>query len=102
MSTRIVRNMTRSWTVLLFSLASGAALAAQSYVPHRVYDTARGTFTDFEAMAAEAAASDLVFLGEQHDDPNTHRLELAVLEALNIRVRTKKKPKPVELHQPYR
>jgi len=77
--------MTRSLTILLFSALSGAALAAQSYVPHRVFDTARGAFSDFEAMAADAAASDLVFLGEQHDDPNTHRLELAVLEALSRR-----------------
>ena len=77
--------MTRSLTILLFSALSGVALAAQSYVPHRVFDTARGTFSDFEAMAADAAASDLVFLGEQHDDPNTHRLELAVLEALSRR-----------------
>jgi len=74
--------MKRSLTVLLFTAVSGAALAAQSYVPHRVYDSARQSFSDFEAMAADAAASDLVFLGEQHDDPNTHRLELAVLEAL--------------------
>jgi len=77
--------MNRSLTILLFSALSGVALAAQSYVPHRVFDTARGTFSDFEAMAADAAASDLVFLGEQHDDPNTHRLELAVLEALSRR-----------------
>ena len=74
--------MTRSLTVLAFTLVSGAALAAQSYVPNRVVDTARGTFSDFEAMVAEAASADLVFLGEQHDDPNTHKLELAVLEGL--------------------
>ena len=74
--------MKRSLTGLLFSIVSGAALAAQSYVPHRVYDTARASFSDFEAMAADASAADMVFLGEQHDDPNTHRLELAVLEAL--------------------
>jgi uncharacterized iron-regulated protein len=33
-------------------------------------------------MLAEAATADVVFLGEQHNDPNTHRLELAVLEGL--------------------
>jgi hypothetical protein len=77
--------MTRSLTILLFSALSGRGAGRQSYVPHRVFDTARGTFSDFEAMAADAAASDLVFLGEQHDDPNTHRLELAVLEALSRR-----------------
>ena len=39
-------------------------------------------FTDFEMMAADLARADVVLIGEQHDDPNTHRLELAVLEAL--------------------
>jgi uncharacterized iron-regulated protein len=47
-----------------------------------VYDTRRAVFTDFEMMAADLARADVVLIGEQHDDPNTHRLELAVLEAL--------------------
>jgi uncharacterized iron-regulated protein len=33
-------------------------------------------------MAADLARADVVLIGEQHDDPNTHRLELALLEAL--------------------
>ncbi len=33
-------------------------------------------------MLASASSSDVLFLGEQHDDPNTHRLELATLEGL--------------------
>ena len=74
--------MTRPFAAVAISVLSGAALTAQSYVPNRVFDTARGTFADFEAMVAETATADLVFLGEQHDDPNTHRLELAVLEGL--------------------
>ena len=32
-------------------------------------------------------SADVVFVGEQHDDPNTHRLELAVLEGLARRAR---------------
>lgn len=52
------------------------------YVPQRVYDTQREVFTDFETMAADLARADVVLLGEQHDDPNTHRLETAILEAL--------------------
>ena len=31
-------------------------------------------------LAAEAAKSDVVFLGEQHDDAATHRMELALLQ----------------------
>ena len=74
-------------TVLVGFVVGGAAAAAQSYVPHRVFDTARGAFSDFETMAADLSRADIVFVGEQHDDPNTHRLELAVLEALARRNR---------------
>jgi uncharacterized iron-regulated protein len=67
---------------------SGLGVAAQSgYVPERVFDTARGGFTDFEAMVFDLTRADVVFVGEQHDDPNTHRLEAAVLEGL-LRRRT--------------
>lgn len=66
----------------------GGTLAAQSYVPNRVFDTARGTFSDFEVMAADLSDADVVFIGEQHDDVNTHRLELAVLESLARRKRS--------------
>jgi uncharacterized iron-regulated protein len=52
------------------------------YVPQRVYDTQRKAFTDFEMMEADLARADVVLLGEQHDDANTHRLETAVLEGL--------------------
>jgi len=64
-------------------VAQSPPLAASSaYVPQRVYDARRATFTDFEIMTADLARADVVLIGEQHDDPNTHRLELAVLEAL--------------------
>ncbi len=56
-----------------------------SYVPHRVYDTRNKRFTDFETMLSEIVYSDVVFLGEQHDDPGTHRLEAATLEGLTRR-----------------
>ena len=36
-------------------------------------------------MLADLARADAVFVGEQHDDPNTHRLELAILEGLTRR-----------------
>jgi uncharacterized iron-regulated protein len=51
-------------------------------VPQRVYDTRRALFTDFEMMTADLARADVVLIGEQHDDANTHRLELAMLEGL--------------------
>lgn len=63
-------------------VAAGIGLSAQSYVPNRVFDSAKGQFSDFESMVAMLAKADVVFVGEQHDDPNTHRLELAILEGL--------------------
>jgi uncharacterized iron-regulated protein len=55
---------------------------AAVYVPQRVFDTRRKAFTDFETMLADLARADVVLVGEQHDDPNTHRLEAAVLQGL--------------------
>ena len=56
--------------------------APSTYVPNRVYDTRSKTFSDFEMMVAAIAKADVVFVGEQHDDPNTHRIEAAILEGL--------------------
>ena len=36
-------------------------------------------------MIADVAKADIVFVGEQHDDPNTHRLEAAILDGLRRR-----------------
>ena len=69
----------------LFTAALSLNSAAHDYVPHRVFDTTAGQFIDFEAMAADLVRADVVFVGEQHDDPNTHRLERMVLEALAAR-----------------
>jgi len=62
--------------------ASPAAQAVAAYVPQRVFDTRRQSFTDFESMLAELAHADVVLVGEQHEDDNTHRLEAAVLGGL--------------------
>jgi uncharacterized iron-regulated protein len=73
----------RAWRMSLGVLAlSGGLLAQAGYVPVRVFDSVRGTVSDFEAMLADIARADVVFVGEQHDDRNTHRLELAVLEGV--------------------
>ncbi len=59
-----------------------------SYVPQRVYDAKTKKFGDFETMLAELARAEIVFVGEQHDDANTHRLERAILEGLMRRQRS--------------
>ena len=80
--------MTLSVLLGLFLLSQSAQMttaSAAAYVPERVYDTRRHGFTDFESMLADLARADVVFVGEQHDDPNTHRLEAAMLEGLRRR-----------------
>lgn len=54
----------------------------ETWAPHRVYDAHHKRYSDFETLAALAARSDVVFLGEHHDDPGTHRMELALLQAV--------------------
>lgn len=51
---------------LIFTLTASVALSAQAYVPHRVFDSARGQFSDFESMMVALAKADIVFVGEQH------------------------------------
>lgn len=65
--------------------APPAPAATAAYIPQRVYDTSRQGFSDFEAMLADLAKADVVFVGEQHDDPATHRLEAAILDGLRRR-----------------
>jgi uncharacterized iron-regulated protein len=77
--------MARLLVTLLGALwlsAAPAALSGPEYVPVRVFSGAHKSFTDFESMLADIARADVVFVGEQHDDANTHRLELQLLEGL--------------------
>jgi uncharacterized iron-regulated protein len=62
--------------------APAASIVMSDYVPQRVYDTRRKAFTDFETMLADLVRADVVMVGEQHDDANTHRLEHAILLGL--------------------
>ena len=67
---------------------ASVVVTAQTYVPQRVFASGPGAFTDFESMVAQVVQADVVFVGEQHDDPNTHRLEAAVLEGIARRGRS--------------
>src|SRR5436305_14286603 len=48
----------------------------------RAQDLATGRAVAFADVIAAAARADLVFFGEQHDDPETHFAELALLEGI--------------------
>jgi uncharacterized iron-regulated protein len=67
---------------ILFTACFAGQASAQAYPFHRVYDTKAKRFVDFEMMVAKLATQDLVFLGEQHNDPRTHQLQAAVLEGI--------------------
>jgi uncharacterized iron-regulated protein len=71
--------------ILLFVQAAQLATPAPVYVPQRVYDGRRQAFSDFEVMLADLARADVIFIGEEHDDANTHRLEAAILDGLRRR-----------------
>jgi uncharacterized iron-regulated protein len=64
------------------AVASLTVFAQSAYVPERVFASSRKQFTDFESMLADLARADVVFVGEQHDDANSHRLERSLLEGL--------------------
>jgi uncharacterized iron-regulated protein len=63
-------------------MPAGHGQSAITYTPQRVYDAKKNRYSDFEAMLLDLASHDVVFVGEQHDDPATHRLERAILEGL--------------------
>lgn len=75
---------------ILIILAYSTMLAQSSsphhnlsgYIPQRVYDSDDKRFSDFETMLAKLANVDVVFVGEQHNDPATHKLERAILDGL--------------------
>jgi uncharacterized iron-regulated protein len=72
---------------LLLSLAVlSPARAARPEDRWRVVETATGKTVRWRDLAGRLAKRDAVFVGEQHDDPQTHRVEAALLEALHAAV----------------
>ncbi|MBN2083364.1 ChaN family lipoprotein [bacterium] len=57
-------------------------------VPKRIYATApdgswaRSGLVHFSTLIEQLSGADVVFIGEQHDDPATHALQLEILKAL--------------------
>src|SRR5689334_18905479 len=52
----------------------------------RVIESATGNSVSFTSLIERASSADVVFFGEQHDDPETHFLEFGLLEGLGQRL----------------
>jgi uncharacterized iron-regulated protein len=79
-------------TLLAFWASAGSACAPASRAPgpapvpeSRIFDTRAQRYVSFATFADAAAKADVVFFGEQHDNPATHRAELALLAAVGAR-----------------
>ena len=83
--TRILGCFSMAMMMAIGILAQGVHQSTTGYTPQRVYDSKEKRFSDFEAMLLELSRHEVVFVGEQHDDPATHKLERAILEGLSRR-----------------
>jgi uncharacterized iron-regulated protein len=62
-----------------------ATLAAQNLDPAVRVLAGGDRFVAFDAMVDDLARADVVFVGEQHNDAQTHKVELAILQAVGRR-----------------
>ncbi len=72
----------------LTGCAGNRTMPATAAVPvstQRVVASATGQTIPFAQLADAASKADVVFFGEQHDDDETHRAELALLAAIGER-----------------
>jgi uncharacterized iron-regulated protein len=76
--------------ILAVKLLASLALVAFAGCAHvdgqplagRIWDTRASMFVPADALFARAAAAPLVILGETHDNPEHHRLQLVVLQKI--------------------
>jgi uncharacterized iron-regulated protein len=68
--------------------AKTGILPGESYPPLRIYDLRDGMdaagLVSYRGLINELAGADIVFLGEQHDDPATHFMEWRILRDLTL------------------
>ncbi len=67
------------------SRAASTTSPAASASAVRVYDTKAARFVSFERLVDAASKVDVVYFGEQHDDPATHSAEAALLAAIGAK-----------------
>ncbi len=89
-SRRLLLTLLGSASLLSSACASGSGRSAPvptgaAAAALRVYDSKAKRFIPFVQFADATAKADIVFFGEQHDDPATHAAELAVLAAVGER-----------------
>ena len=71
--------------LLLIAMALAASPASAQAGEGRVWDSGARRWVTWGAMADALARHDVVVVGEQHDDPATHRAEAQLLDALAAR-----------------
>lgn len=69
-------------------LVTPPCLAAFQEPDCRVWDSHERQWVSFDGLIGSLSNEDVVFVGEVHDDPATHRFELALFEGLSARRKT--------------
>ena len=81
-------SLARSIPLAAFAIVIGCApaghviTAAVSVPGMRVVEVVSARDASFPSLVQHASGADVVFFGENHDDPETHRAELGLLDAL--------------------
>ncbi|MCU0596981.1 MAG: ChaN family lipoprotein [Desulfobacterota bacterium] len=58
---------------------------AERFRPGQIVDLARGEAVDFEELIARLSSKDLIFVGEAHDNPDHHLIQIQILQAVASR-----------------
>ena len=75
--------------ILLLALGLLSVSAHADTPGQAIWDTRTGKTLSARAVFDQLARADVVFVGEQHDDPAAHTLELQILESLHQRAGTR-------------
>jgi uncharacterized iron-regulated protein len=59
------------------------ALTTAMVGPQEVYQVSNGKIISFKQMISDVKKADFIVVGEVHDDPDDHRLELEIIKALH-------------------